>query len=153
MTTIDSITKQINDDLHEPVKAIPIRGYITQEDSDHTWLRDQGGAWLISKKDIVSKTEWEGVKDPRFSGKPVLVFVCDGADIFELRQFKVTMLSQPVTLKNLAHGTPLRVKGNDILEAAPEDAAAREIGFRPGTGIVAQRAPIGTSAVMIRIGA
>jgi hypothetical protein len=45
------------------------------------------------------------------------------------------LLEAPITLKQLAHGTPVRVKGSEIVEAPPGEGT-RELGFRPGSGVI-----------------
>ena len=121
--------------LGTPKPSIPVRGYVVAEDDQQIWLRDQEDTWLIFKRDIADETEWDGARDPRFSGRPTLIFVSEGADIYKLSQFKVQFLTQPITLTGLAHGAPLQVKGDTIVPA-DEGMAMTEIGFRPGTGIV-----------------
>lgn len=135
MDSIDPAPNEVISALRTPAPSIPVRGYITKEDGEHLWLRDERGIWLIDKNDIVTTREWQGTADPRFTGKPILLFIREGADIYELRHFKVQLLTPPITLKQLAHGTPVRVKGKEVIESSGDDAASREIGFRPNSGI------------------
>lgn len=118
--------------------TIPVRGCITGEEEGRVLLQDQDGTWLIKRTDIVSTVEWQGC-DPRIVGKPVLLFIREGAEVFELRRFKVQLQASPITLTNVASASRLKVKGGTITAADPGDTPAREFGYRSGTDPSAPR--------------
>lgn len=123
--------------LQESVGCMPIRGYVIDEDADRLWLRDPEGTWLIHKPDIIAARDWDGVNDPRLEGTPRLLFVREGADIYETRKFRVALLSQPITLKGVAHGSALTSDNGSVAVADDSHPShgEREVGFRPGTGV------------------
>ncbi len=107
------------------------------EESEQIWLEDTSSTWLIRRKDLLKEMKWEGVSDPRFTGRPVLLLVKEGAEIFQIRRFTVQLLSEPVTLTNMAHGAPLTVDPNGTIRVAGQgDFPLTEIGIRPGTTLV-----------------
>jgi hypothetical protein len=85
--------------LRGPVPSVPLRGYIVEEDANRVWIQDREGTWAVNRSDIVATQEWKG-NDPRFQGKPTCVFIRDGADIFEIKPYKVKMSSLPITLES-----------------------------------------------------
>lgn len=82
--------------LHAP-KSILIRGYLAREDDTHQWLDDGTALWVVSKNDIVGASTWTG-GDPRFSGKPVVLSVRDGAEIQQIRRYRVDLALAPLTV-------------------------------------------------------
>lgn len=83
--------------LQGPIPSVPLRGYVVEEDSERLWIQDREGTWAVKRSDIVATQEWKG-SDPRFRGKPTCVFVRDGADILEVRPYRVKLARLPITL-------------------------------------------------------
>jgi hypothetical protein len=76
--------------------SMPVRGYLTQEDESHYWLHDGRGIWLIRKADVVGTTDWTGT-DPRSGGRPVVLYVKDEAEFYELKPYRMNLQHAPLT--------------------------------------------------------
>lgn len=121
--------KELNG-LPFPERAIPVRGYLVSETADEIWLQDGQGTWVFAVKDVVGRSVWEAA-DPRFQGKPTLLFIRDEATFYELKRYRVEMRARPITLP--PHGSKsLASVGNP--EGSPargmEEAWLRHVGFR-----------------------
>jgi|SRR5215217_7978445 len=110
-----------------PRIGVPLRGYLTNEDEDHLWIEDREGTWIISKSDLIATEEWDG-EDQRYKGEPVFVFVKDGADIYEVKPYKVKV-GQSIVLGNAQEHT--NIEGGEVIQAL-ESQWIRHLGFRSG---------------------
>lgn len=109
------------------INSVPMRGYITKDEKDRLWIQDREGTWIVGKNDIAITEEWKGA-DPRFKGKPVCIYIREGADIYEIKRFKVQISSRPITLNDPQ--APIKVEGDDLMNAL-ESKWIRHLGFKP----------------------
>jgi hypothetical protein len=114
----------------KPVVSVPLRGYLVREDDDRMWIQDQEGTWIVNKADLHTRESWDGI-DPRYSGDPVCVFIRQGAEIYEVRPYKI-QLGGSFSLRNLQEGSS--VVGTEEMRAKEEqwlrNMGARHLGFR-----------------------
>src|SRR5262245_47209177 len=75
-----------------PHRRVGFQGYLQNDGEDQIWISNSEGTWIINKDDIVGQSEWTGVADKRFSGKPLTVYVKGDAEIFEIRAVKLKAL-------------------------------------------------------------
>ena len=75
-------------------RRVGFQGYIQNDGGDQVWIRNAEGTWIINKDDIVGQTEWTGVADKRFTGKPLTIYVKGDAEIFEIRSVKLKALRE-----------------------------------------------------------
>lgn len=75
-----------------PHRRVGFQGYLQNDGEDQIWICNADGTWIINKDDIVGRTEWTGVADKRFTGKPLTVYVKGDAEIFEIRAVKLKAL-------------------------------------------------------------
>ena len=69
--------------------------------------------------------EWKG-SDARFRGKPTCVFIRDGAEIFEVKPYRVKLARLPLTLSATAdHPAP----AGETMMRKMEQRAFRHLGF------------------------
>ena len=76
--------------LQGPVPSVPLRGFVIEEDDGRLWIQDREGTWVVRREDIVATQDWKG-SDPRFRGKPTCVFIREGAEIFEVKPYRVKL--------------------------------------------------------------
>lgn len=84
--------------LRGPVPSVPLRGYVVEEDDGRLWIQDREGTWAVRREDIVATQDWNG-SDPRFRGRPTCVFIREGAEIFEVKPYRVKLSHLPPTLQ------------------------------------------------------
>lgn len=113
------------DALRGPLASVPLRGYVVEEDTERLWIQDREGTWAVKRADIVATQEWKG-SDPRFRGKPTCVFIRDGADIFEVKPYRVKLARLPITLG--ASGEQPAVEGDAAMRRL-EARMYRHLGF------------------------
>lgn len=113
------------DALQGPVASVPLRGYVVEQDNERIWIQDREGTWAVNKADVVATQEWDG-SDPRFRGKPTCVFIRDGADILEIRPYRVKIARLPITLGT--GGDKPTVEGEESMRML-ESRAFRHLGF------------------------
>ena len=111
--------------LQGPVASVPLRGYVVEEDEGRLWIQDREGTWAVRREDIVVTQDWKG-SDPRFRGKPTCVFIREGAEILEVRPYRVKLSRLPLTL-NQPDAHPSEV-GEQQMRSL-EGRMARHLGF------------------------
>jgi hypothetical protein len=126
---MEQLTGNLRDAI-VPEKSAPLRGYLTRERDGQLWIQDQEATWIVDQSDVVARGEWTG-GDIRFEGEPVLVFVRDGAQVFEVRPTRIRVHSQPLTI--LTHAEVPKVKGEEVINILG-DKFARHLGFAPWEG-------------------
>lgn len=75
-------------------QRVGLQGYVQSDDGEQVWLKSAEGTWIVNKSDIVGETEWTGVRDARFSGRPATVYVRGDAEIYEIRTVKLKALRE-----------------------------------------------------------
>ncbi len=95
------------DVLNGPTASVPLRGYVVDQDKERLWIQDREGTWSVARADIVATQEWNG-NDPRFHGKPTCVFVRDGAEILEIKTYRVQATGVPITLGAIGEQPTIR---------------------------------------------
>jgi hypothetical protein len=111
--------------LQGPIPSVPLRGYIVEEDDERLWIQDREGTWAVKRADVVATQEWKG-SDARFRGKPTCVFIRDGAEIFEVKPYRVKLARLPLTLSATAdHPAP----AGETMMRKMEQRAFRHLGF------------------------
>jgi len=111
--------------LRGPVPSVPLRGYVVEEDDGRLWIQDREGTWAVRREDIVVTQDWKG-SDPRFRGKPTCVFIREGAEIFEVKPYRVKLSRLPITI-NQADAKPAEA-GEQMMRTL-ERGMARHLGF------------------------
>jgi hypothetical protein len=113
----------------KPDVSVPLRGYLVREDDDRMWIQDREGTWIVDKADLQTRESWDGI-DPRYSGDPVCVFIRQGAEIYEVRPYKI-QLGGSFSLRNLQERSS--VVGTEEMRAKEEqwlrNLGARHLGF------------------------
>ena len=103
-----------------PPLAAPLKGYAVKEDGEQVWVQDQQSTWIIDAKDVIGRSEWAGVADSRFSGKPGIFHIRDGAEISEVRTVKIkAALNWPLAIAD-------KTRGSEVVGASNVDALASE---------------------------
>jgi len=124
--------------LHQPA-TISIKGYLASENETTYYIDDGNGVWVCSKDDVVRVVDWTPA-EARLPGKAVVLFVQDGAEIQEIRRYRIDLRLAPLTAAREAaieleqQGGP---KGLDILRSLQEKWE-RHVGIGRG---VAMRNP------------
>ncbi len=113
------------DTLKGPVPSVPLRGYVVEEDRERLWIQDREGTWAVKRADIVATQAWDA-PNPRYGGKPTCVFIRDGADIFEMRPYRVKLARLPITLGT---GGDQPAVGGETMMRKMEQRAFRHLGF------------------------
>lgn len=118
--------------MDEP--AVPMRGYRIRQENGRQWIRDPHGIWLISEEDIVRTARWEGA-NPEAEGEPVVLFVRDGADILEIKRYRIERQGRPITVGDPL--SPRTVEGEELMRQLSANLV-RHLGVLPGaSGAVA----------------
>lgn len=116
--------------LKGPVPSVPLRGYVVEEDNERLWIQDREGTWAVKRADIVKTQDWKG-SDSRFNGKPTCVFIRDGADILEVRPYRVKLARLPITLGATADQP---APEGEAMMRKMEQRMFRHLGFLNETG-------------------
>jgi hypothetical protein len=118
--------------ISQPTHYVPLVGYLVDEDKEQVKLQDRKGYWIIKKSDIVKTSEVQGL-DQRFDGKPVCLYLRDGANITQIVPTRVSFSSVPMTISR-EHVSPNK-EGIDELNLLQE-IYSRSFGFPLAAGSV-----------------
>lgn len=116
--------------ISHPTDSVPLRGYLVKTEGEALWIQDRQGVWIVGKSDIVAEGHWAGT-DPRFGGKPICVYIRNGAEIREVRPTRIQIAARPITLND-----PLifpRIEGLEDFRKL-ERKWVRHLGFQPWEG-------------------
>jgi len=89
--------KDIIGKAFQDVRTISLVGYLAKEDENQVWIQDREGTWIIDKSDVVGIKEHEP-KVKGFGSKAVCAFIRDGAEIYEMRPWKIDLNAKPITI-------------------------------------------------------
>jgi hypothetical protein len=118
------------DNIPKPIRGVPLRGYMFNDDGEQLYIQDHYGTWIVKKVDTVAIVDWDG-KNPGFKGKPICAFIKEGSEIHELRRYRIERKNHPITLKNPL--TLPKVDGHEEMVAS-QKAWMRHLGFQEGEG-------------------
>ncbi|OAI03587.1 hypothetical protein A1353_00335 [Methylomonas methanica] len=105
--------------------TVTLRGYLIKQTDDELWIRDRDGTLVLKKTDIVGELcDWDG-KDPNFDRKAVKVEITDGAEIQEIRHWRIDATGRAITLGEKELST---IRGIDDMDKATL-RWARKLGF------------------------
>lgn len=110
--------------LHAPA-SISLKGFISRQDETHYWINDGSAVWMVSKGDVVGEASWAPTV-ARADGEPKVLRIRDGAEIHEMRRYKVDLRLTPLTVAP-EDDSPRPKGADDVLRK--ELAWARRIGI------------------------
>lgn len=95
-------------------EGVLMRGYVIRDENDYLWVRDRLSTWMINNVDVLSREDWTGVEDPRFTGTPQILRLRDGAEIHEMRSVRLVAHERPTALGDVDR--TLQILGSDLIE-------------------------------------